>query len=92
VDVESAELKAMPEWIESGIIDQVSQIGIEIHTDVFKTNNIVEELGNLVDLMRNLYKANFRLISTSNNECIAKEHDMEKRYFNLMEVVFYKED
>jgi hypothetical protein len=92
VDVESAELKAMPEWIESGIIDQVSQIGIEIHTDAFKTSNIVEELGNLVDLMRNLHKANFRLISTSNNECIAKEHDMEKRYFNLMEVVFYKED
>ena len=32
VDVEGAEHKAISEWIRSGILDHVKQIGIEIHT------------------------------------------------------------
>jgi hypothetical protein len=32
VDVEGSELKSISEWITSGILDDVRQIGIEIHT------------------------------------------------------------
>ncbi len=32
VDVEGSELKSISEWIASGILDDVRQIGIEIHT------------------------------------------------------------
>jgi hypothetical protein len=32
VDVEGSELKSIREWISSGILNHVRQIGIEIHT------------------------------------------------------------
>ena len=34
MDVEGAEIRAIPEWIESGVLDSVDQIGIEMHTAV----------------------------------------------------------
>jgi hypothetical protein len=79
----------MPEWITSGIVDKVGQVGLEIHTNGI--SNDFEELSKLVDLMRNLNKVGFRLISTSNNECVGKAADFENIYFNLLEAVFYKD-
>ena len=32
VDVESAEIKAIPEWIKSGALKNVRQISVELHT------------------------------------------------------------
>ena len=79
----------MPEWITSGIIGKIGQVGLEIHTNGIV--NDFEEMSKLVDLMRNLNGAGFRLISTSNNECVGKGADFENKYFSLLEVVFYKE-
>merc|ERR1712150_146942 len=31
VDVESSEIKAIPQWLKSGILEKVGQIGIEFH-------------------------------------------------------------
>jgi hypothetical protein len=91
VDVEGSELKSIPEWISSGVLSQVDQIGIEIHTGFIKQEESVKELSGLLDLIRKLYNIGFRLISTSNNECMAKTNDFEHKFFSLMEVVFYKE-
>ena len=41
VDIEGIEIKALSEWIRSGILDNVKQIGIEIHTG---TNTLVRNL------------------------------------------------
>ena len=83
-------MKSIPEWISSGVLDQVDQIGMEIHTDI-KKEETVKQLSELLDSIRKLHNIGFRLISTSNNECMAKAHDFEQKFFNLMEVVFYKE-
>ena len=32
VDIEGIENSAIPQWIKSGVLDSVSQIGIELHT------------------------------------------------------------
>ena len=32
VDIESSEIKAIPEWIQSGVLENVRQIGMELHT------------------------------------------------------------
>lgn len=31
VDIENAELGTLPQWIESGILQRVDQLGIELH-------------------------------------------------------------
>ena len=42
-------------------------------------------------IMRKLHEIGFSLISNTNNDCMAKAHDLEKRYLNFIELVFYKE-
>jgi hypothetical protein len=62
-------------------LDHVSQFGLEIHTGIetIPEDSIVPELTNLLDVMRNLHKLGFHLISTTNNDCVAKSRDLEKR-------------
>ena len=31
VDIEGAELETLPQWVESGILQSVHQLGIELH-------------------------------------------------------------
>jgi hypothetical protein len=65
VDIEGAELKALPEWVSSGILDQVSQFGLEIHTDIHTIvkDRIVPELTHLVAVSKTTY---LRLLFTKN--------------------------
>ena len=86
-------MKALPQWISSGILEFVDQFGLEIHTGLMSVqkDNIVAELSTLLDVFRNLYKIGFKMISNTNNDCVGKSDDLNKRYLNLFEVVFYKE-
>jgi hypothetical protein len=74
-------------------LEHVDQFGLEIHTGLISIGkeNIVTELSILLDVFRNLYKMGFKLISSTNNDCIGKSNDLNQRYLNLFEVVFYKE-
>jgi hypothetical protein len=47
-------LKALPEWISSGILEQIDQFGLEIHTAPvsISPDNIVNELSNLMEVIR----------------------------------------
>ena len=35
VDVESSEINSIPEWLQTGALNNVQQIGIEMHTGMF---------------------------------------------------------
>ena len=93
MDVEGTELKAIPEWISSGVLDQVSQIGIELHTGKgsIPQDKIFSGLSSLLSDMRNLHNIGFRIISTVNNDCVGKNQDDDNKFATLFEVVFYKE-
>ena len=93
VDVEGAELKAIPEWISSGVLDQVNQIGIELHTGkgAIPQDKVFSELSFLLAEMRKLHDIGFRLISTTNNDCVSKSDDFQNVFANYFEVVFYRE-
>jgi hypothetical protein len=86
-------LRALPQWISSGILDYVDQIGIEIHTGlhVIKEENIISEISQMLDVLQKLYQTGFRLISSTNNDCVAKNDDLNHKYLSLTEVVFYRE-
>jgi hypothetical protein len=87
VDIEGAEIHAIPEWIRSGILEDVDQIGMEIHT-VFSQDIAAAQLSAILDAFRTLHVAGFRLISSTNNDCTGKSVDFERKYYNLAEIVF----
>lgn len=92
VDIEGSELNTFPEWISSGVLDHVSQIGIEIHTSQTQIGfvRMKKSLVGLIQVIRDLNKLGFRLISSTNNGCMGKDIDYSRKYYTLMEVVFYK--
>ncbi len=91
MDIEGSELLAIPEWISSGILNNIEQIGFEIHTGFQQGEELRKQLIAILDEMRSLHQLGFRLISSENNECIGKSTDLEQRYLNLIELVFYKQ-
>jgi hypothetical protein len=92
VDIESAEIKAIPEWIESGILQNVRQIGIELHTgkiffDKAKRARVAESL---LKSISQLYDLGFRHISYDPNTCVGKSQDHDGRYYTFIDIVLYK--
>jgi hypothetical protein len=81
---------AIPEWVSSGILKDIYQIGIEIHTFGKEGEEQRKELLQLLNEMRKLHQLGFRLISSANNECVGRNEDIEKRYYNVFELVYYK--
>ena len=94
VDIESAELKAIPEWIESGILKNVRQIGIELHTgqlyvDKKDRPRVTKSL--LKSMLQMYDDLGFRHVSYSPNTCVGKDADsLGKRYYTFMDIVLYK--
>ena len=95
VDIEGIENSAIPQWINSGVLESVSQIGIELHTGRtalgVDSANLVQSYSNILTFIRDLHSLGFKLISHVNNDCVEKSDDINNKYFSLMEVVFYKD-
>ncbi len=82
---------AIPEWISSGILNDIDQIGFEIHTVSHQEEELRKQLTAILDEMRSLHQLGFRLISSENNECMGKSLDLDQHYLNLIELVFYRQ-
>jgi hypothetical protein len=92
IDIEGSELDAVQEWIDSGILDNVDQIGIEFHTgELFlKEEKIAKKLYGLLESLKKLYILGFRIISYTPNNCVGKSQDIEKRFYTFFDIVLYK--
>ena len=91
--MESSEIKAIPEWLESGILRNVRQIGIEMHTGkVHLTGE--ERPGVFRQLLKSfweLYQLGFRLISYAPNLCVSTSQDQYgAHHYTYADLVFYK--
>ena len=57
MDIEGNELKCLPAWLKSGILDNIQQIGFEFHLDN-KDNNYKNDKAttiNFIDILKKLY-------------------------------------
>ena len=90
--MEGSELKAIAQWITSGVLENIRQIGIELHTDykLVSKEQIAPILLELLDDFQKLHNMGFRLISSTLNGCADKEADLEHLYNPFFELVFYK--
>ena len=92
VDIESAEIKAIPEWIQSGILQNVRQIGVELHTGkiFFDKPNRAKVAKGLLKAISQLYDMGFRHISYDPNTCVGRSQDHDKRYYTYVDISLYK--
>ena len=93
VDVESSELSAIPEWLKTGVLKNVRQLGIELHTGKvhLTREKRPDVLKQLLKSFLEMYKLGFRLISYAPNLIVGKSQDpVDRRYYTFADVVFYK--
>ena len=86
VDIEGDELSSLPEWISSGVLDNVDQVALELH---LPSIHLEMRFKWLLDLMIQLYKLNFRLISHEINMTVGKPAN--DGYYSYMEIVLMKD-
>jgi len=87
VDIEGAELNGMPEWIESGALERVNQLAMELHLGGIHQGQRFQWL---LKLLQQLYSLGFRLISHEVNMTV-KDQSPWEGYHSLLEVVLMKD-
>ena len=92
VDVESHEISAIPEWLQSGVLDNVRQIGLEIHTGSLALDK--EErpvvLRQLLICLLEFYKLGFRVVSFNPNYCMNRDQCYDKQFYTFANLVLFK--
>ena len=92
VDIESSEIKAIPQWIQSGVLQNVRQIGLELHTGktFFDRSGQANAAKSLLKSIAQLYELGFRHISYAPNLFVDKRQDHKMTYYTYIDVVLYK--
>ena len=82
----------MAEWIKSGVLDSVDQIGMEMHTGRVhvKPESHVRVIRDLIGYFQAIYKMGFKPISYEANGCTGRSHDIEGRFYSYFDVVLYR--
>lgn len=98
VDIEEEELNSLPQWIETGVLNNVDQLALEmhlnvLHKNVYKKEDWVSEKHRFKDIltqMQELYKQNFRIVSFIPNLSYGKA--LNDEYYSLYEIVYMKDN
>ena len=93
VDIEGFELEAVPEWLDSGVLSNIKQIGMEFHTG----NNVITKeerpriFRQLLKSFLDMHELGFRLISYSPNHCVGQSYNhLKQNYYTFANIVFVK--
>ena len=89
--MEGAELDGLSEWMSSGALDYVEQLGIEIHTaQNFNGHKVPpERFKILLETLQKLYDNGFRIVSYEINYTAGKAGS---NFYPFFEVVFVKDN
>ena len=92
VDIESSEIKAIPQWIQSGVLKNVRQIGIELHTGktFFDRSGQAKAAKSLLKSLSELYDLGFRYVSYAPNLFVDKSQDHGGQYYTYIDILLYK--
>ena len=92
VDIESSEIKAIPQWIQSGVLKNVRQIGLELHTGktFFDRSGQANAAKSLLKSISQLHELGFRHISYAPNLFVDKRQDHGMTYYTYIDIVLYK--
>jgi len=86
IDIEGHELPGFRDWIDTGALKNVNQMALELHlTKLHQGPRFIW----LLEVLQDLYKMGFRVISHEVNMVIGPKED---GMYNLVEVVFMKDN
>ena len=88
LDIEAHELKGIPIWLKKGSLNNVQQIGMEVHLEPPTQNITLEFLQTFKDLQ---LKGHFRIFNWEANNCW-KNVNKKSKYFGLSEIALKKVD
>ena len=96
VDIEGMELEALPEWLESGALEHVEQLAMELHLPPIHQQRrssillllLLPRFPWLLRVLQQLYRLGFRLVSHEVNTARKKT---DAGYHSLLEVVLMKD-
>ena len=87
VDIEGSEIAGLPLWLESGVLDNVQQIALEIHLDVNDRKNSTKRFFQTFKDLQLL--GNYRIINWDSNGCWKTMYS-NSRYYDFFEIVLKK--
>jgi hypothetical protein len=93
LDVEGDEHLSFDQMIKSGVLKNVKQIGVEMHTSVhhWSKKSIKKLVRSTIRNFQFLHKdLDFRMVSYNGNGCHSKLPDHTKQYYSYHDVLFVK--
>lgn len=93
MDIEGEELEVIPEMIRSGALNNVRQLGIQLHTGsmTMRKKERPPVLRKLLKAWNKMNDMGLQLISYLPNRCVGKSQDpVDRRYYATIDVVLYK--
>ena len=89
VDVEGYEISCLKQWLKSGVVNFIDQLGIEMHTGPVAYSNGVLK-GILSFFRKILDQHQLHLVDYNPNLCIGKSSDKQKKYYTYHDLLFVK--
>ena len=94
IDVEGAEIACIKQWLKSGVLQFVDQLGIEMHTrsmyiDKSAHKMIYRRFLTFLKFLKSEYKLS--LAAYNPNLCHAKNLDSQKLYYSLHDILLVKQ-
>ena len=95
VDIEGSEIQSFKQWLDSGILSRVDQIGVEMHTG--KAQKLSLNLKkktmykSLIQFLQNAYKNHgFTVAAYNSNGCSAKQNDDQRLFYSFHDILLIK--
>ena len=92
MDVEGEELYLLDNWIETGVLNNVQQFGVEFHLSHLVVKNQANHwFGKMIRYIQKLSKNyGLQLVDSEPNRCVGKKEDGLKLYYAFNDVLFVK--
>ncbi len=92
-DIEGTEIACLNQWLKSGIMDLVDQLGIEMHTGTLNVNKgyikmIFKRMKSFVKSL--LAHHNLALTSYNPNMLLEKTQDSQRKYYTHHDLLFVR--
>ena len=89
VDVEGYEIPCLKQWLKSGVVNFIDQLGIEMHTgDIAYSNGVLKSI--LSFFRKILDQHQLHLVDYNPNLCVGKSSDKQKKYYTYHDLLFVK--